>query len=188
MPRLDLNQGGRATGSLFWRVKATRLPPLNPSLFPPIATIALVFACLLSGCGENKPALPPVPDKSITISANDDMKYDTDRIEAKPGQKLIVTLKNVGTAPKFSMGHNFIVLNKGTDLMKFVAAGSEFASAGYIAPALKGNVIAFTQLLGPGESETISFRAPTLPGEYDFVCTFPGHAPVGMKGKLVVEQ
>ena len=114
------------------------------------------------------------------------MKYDVTRIDAKPGQKITVTLKDVGTAPKFSMGHNFTLLNRGTDVNKFIEAGAEHPNTAYIAPTMKGNVIASTKLLGPGESDTISFRAPTLPGEYDFVCTFPGHAAVGMKGKLVV--
>ena len=122
----------------------------------------------------------------MTITANDDMKYDTERIQAKPGQNVSVTLKNVGTAPKFSMGHNFVLLQQGVDAIKFAVASAEFASANYIAPTLKGSVLASTILLGPGESDTAKFRAPTVKGEYEYVCTFPGHAAGGMKGKLVV--
>lgn len=143
-------------------------------------------AALLAGCGPSAPTAPPVPDKSVTISANDDMKFDVTKIEAKPGQKLIITLKDTGTAPKFSMGHNLSVLTKGTNVNKFIEAGAEHAANSYIDPAMKGNIIATTKLLGPGESDTITFSAPMVPGDYDFVCTFPGHAAVGMKGKLVV--
>lgn len=149
----------------------------------------LVLASLLLGaCGDAKPPTPPAAptEARYTITANDDMKYDVERIEAKAGQTVSVTLKNIGSAPKFSMGHNFILLQRGTDAMKFIGESAEFANAEYIAPKLKSSVLAATKLLGPGESETIKFRAPTVEGEYDFVCSFPGHAAVGMRGKLAV--
>ena len=47
------------------------------------------------------------------------------------------------------------------------------------------DVIAATKLLGPGESETISFTAPE-PGDYQFVCSFPGHFAM-MRGIMVVK-
>ena len=153
-------------------------------------TLGLFFgaalAGVLAGCGPSAPPAAAVPDKSVTITANDDMKFDVSTIEAKPGQKLIITLKDVGSTPKFSMGHNFTVLNKGTNVNKFIEAGAEHAANSYLDPAMKGNIIATTKLLGPGESDTITFKAPMVPAEYDFVCTFPGHYAVGMKGKLIV--
>ncbi|MHC4994347.1 MAG: plastocyanin/azurin family copper-binding protein [Planctomycetota bacterium] len=30
-------------------------------------------------------------------------------------------------------------------------------------------------MLDNGDSETIEMTAPTEPGKYEFVCTFPGH-------------
>jgi azurin len=38
----------------------------------------------------------------------------------------------------------------------------------------------------PETSDTIFFNAPTVPGDYDFVCTFPGHSAL-MKGIFRVE-
>jgi uncharacterized cupredoxin-like copper-binding protein len=32
----------------------------------------------------------------------------------------------------------------------------------------------------------VKFTAPQAPGEYPFICTFPGHYAIGMKGVLVV--
>jgi plastocyanin len=29
---------------------------------------------------------------------------------------------------------------------------------------------------------------PTAPGEYPFLCTFPAHCAIGMKGVLVVKK
>ena len=32
-----------------------------------------------------------------------------------------------------------------------------------------------TRLVQRGESDTLKFTAPAKPGQYDFVCSFPGH-------------
>jgi nitrite reductase (NO-forming) len=42
-----------------------------------------------------------------------------------------------------------------------------------------------TQLLNPGQSETINVNLPA--GEYTYYCTVPGHADAGMVGKLIVQ-
>jgi azurin len=46
-------------------------------------------------------------------------------------------------------------------------------------------VLFHTSLLQPGKSETIYFTAPDKPGDYPFVCTYPGHYLV-MRGILKV--
>ena len=48
-------------------------------------------------------------------------------------------------------------------------------------------MIVATKLLQPGQNETITFKAPTEPGDYPFLCTFPGHATM-MKGVLTVKK
>ena len=45
-----------------------------------------------------------------------------------------------------------------------------------------------TGLLDPGQEKVVSFQAPDRPGEYPFICTVPGHAQLGMVGKLVVKE
>ena len=50
---------------------------------------------------------------------------------------------------------------------------------------MKSDVIAHTKLLGPGESDEITFKVPDA-GVYDFICTFPGHFGT-MRGKIVAE-
>ena len=49
------------------------------------------------------------------------------------------------------------------------------------------NVLVHTKLIHSEESETIYFTAPSEPGDYDFLCTFPGHAPV-MKGIFKISK
>ena len=44
-----------------------------------------------------------------------------------------------------------------------------------------------TRLLDPGQDELLSFTAPDRPGTYQFICSVPGHATLGMVGQLVVK-
>ena len=126
-------------------------------------------------------------EKKVEITGNDQMKFDVATIEAKPKQKVIVTLKNVGTMPKMSMGHNWVLLAQGVDPAQFVEASQMHMAAEYIAPEMKDKVLAHTKLLGPGETDTVTFVAPSTPGDYVYICSFPGHFAIGMKGVLKVQ-
>lgn len=119
------------------------------------------------------------------ITANDQMKFSVNAIEAPADQEFSVTLKNVGTIPKAAMGHNLLILKPGTDVTAFAMAGMTHADKNYIAPEYADKVLAATRVLGPGESETLTVKLP--PGEYPFLCSFPGHALAGMKGVLTVK-
>lgn len=167
----------------------------------------LIALLALTGCGRSgqpadstaaapvqkeasaAPAAAPKPTegRAIEIHAGDTMKFTLTEIHAKPGEALAVTLKNVGTVPKFSMGHNWVLIALGTDMEAFASAASEAATTDYVPAAFKGQILAETKLLGPDESDTAYFHAPTQPGHYPFLCTFPGHFQVGMKGDLIVE-
>lgn len=45
-----------------------------------------------------------------------------------------------------------------------------------------------TGQLNPGEEKVVTFTAPSQPGEYEFICSVPGHAQLGMTGKLIVKR
>jgi azurin len=127
---------------------------------------------------------------TITIAAYDSMVYSLKKIEVRPGQKLIVVLKNEGTIPKNAMAHNWVLLKAGADVDAYAKAAIK--SNEYLPKALAGEVIAAIPAvgaLGPNESATASFTAPTVPGTYHYVCTAVGHTMggTGMRGVLVVE-
>ena len=44
-----------------------------------------------------------------------------------------------------------------------------------------------TKMLEAGQTEVIEFTAPANPGDYEFVCTFPGHWTV-MNGVMKVTK
>ena len=48
--------------------------------------------------------------------------------------------------------------------------------------------IALRQLEAGGETDEVTFTAPEEPGDYEYICTFPGHLAAGMKGTLTVEE
>jgi azurin len=124
--------------------------------------------------------------RSIEITADDTMKFSVTEITAKRGEKISITLANLGTTPKFSMGHNWVLVAIDTDLQQFVLAAAEAVTTEYV-PAKKDGIVAATKLLGPKERDTVTFTAPNTPGRYPFLCSFPGHFQVGMRGVLIVE-
>jgi azurin len=125
--------------------------------------------------------------RTIEIVGTDDMKFSVTTITAKPGEQLRVRLTSKGSMPKIAMAHNFVLLQKGVSQVKFVTAGASARATDFIPPDMKAQVIAATALAGAGETVEISFKAPTAPGEYPFVCTFPGHFQAGMRGTLTVK-
>ena len=152
-----------------------------------VAAVALGCAALLvSSCSR----VPEAPPKEVTVQADDKMRFDVTAFDVSPNQKVSITLKNVGTTPKFSMGHNLVVLdrqiNEQNIQSKFLDPASSEAAHDYVPPTDK-NVLAHTKLLGPGETDTITFNAPPIPGQYLYVCSFPGHYTQGTKGFMTVK-
>ncbi len=143
-----------------------------------LTVLATLF--FLAACGGNKEQktgtanqpeqVPANVSNTVELTANDQLKFDKTEITVKAGQKVTLTLKNIGTMPKESMGHNFVLLKDGTDLDAFE---KEAMQAPEHIPAGNPAVVAHTKLLGPGESDTIEFTVPA--GDYTFICSFPGH-------------
>lgn len=159
-------------------------------------TLARSLPLFVLGCGAILYSLggcsraPEAPPKEVTIQADDKMRFDVTVFEVKPGQKISVTLKNVGTTPKFSMGHNFVMLDKTINTgnaQTFLDKASTEAAHDYVPPGAK-EVLAHTKLLGPNETDTVTFNAPYIPGEYLYLCSFPGHYSQGTKGFMTVKQ
>lgn len=123
----------------------------------------------------------------ITVSGNDTMKFDVTRVEAKPGEELKFVLKNSGSMPKQTMGHNLVLLKSSTDVTAYLAAAVAASKSDYIPEALNDQVLGKTKLLGARETDEFTVKAPAEAGEYPYVCTFPAHAQLGMKGVLVVK-
>ena len=130
-----------------------------------------------------------VPNVTIgdkTSGTNYDELYIIEEISAEAGEEMTITLENNTNLPAQAMAHNFVLLKKDADVQSFVNASMTAAGNDYIAEGSEDQIIAHTAMLGGGESETLTFTVPSDPGEYTFVCTFPGHYGGGMWGVITV--
>lgn len=179
--------------------------------FVPAAATLFFLASCGGGSGSNENASTPPADTSteaatpapeapgadipgidtvsvtdhIKLDGMDDMKYDKTLFKVKAGQKITLDFKNIGKLPAAAMSHNVVILKPGTDVQAFGEAAIPAAATEHIPPSMKDDVIANTKLLGPGQSDKITFTLPDA-GVYDFICTFPGHFGT-MHGKIVAE-
>ena len=141
----------------------------------------LAVAAALLGCSRTV-----APPKVIEITGDDFMKFNVTSFDARPGQKVTVKLKNIGELPKDAVAHNWVLLAKEAYAPKFIEAGTSHPERDYIAFEQEFYVLAKTKMLGPGESNSVTFTAPGVPGAYDYLCTFPEHYAGGMKGVMTV--
>jgi|TARA_Y200000002_G_C22675721_1_gene661971 azurin len=119
---------------------------------------------------------------NVTLNSNDQMKFDKKIIRVSSNQKVTLTLNHNGRFPAISMGHNFVLIKKDVDVNEYALRAAGARNSEYIPEG--NNEIAFTKMLGGGESDTITFDAPE-PGTYIFICSFPGHYQL-MMGEFIV--
>ena len=133
--------------------------------------------------------LPAVAqEKKLELTGNDQMQFNTKTLEVTAGEKVSLTFKHIGVLQKVAMGHNVVILKAGTPIPPFATKAMTATTTDYI-PAdeeSKKAIVAHTKVLGGGESQTITFTAPSEPGDYPYVCTFPGHFAL-MQGVLKVK-
>ncbi len=122
------------------------------------------------------------PDKTITLEPVPGLKFDVEEITVKAGTKIKMEFKNPD-----DMLHNWVLVNPETAdnvAQSAIELGLEGQDKAYVPES--PDVLFHTTLLGPGEQDVIYFEAPSKPGRYIYVCTFPGHA-ASMRGVLIVE-
>lgn len=121
----------------------------------------------------------------INLTGNDLMQFNLNEIRVKAGEEVQLTLTHIGELPKNAMGHNFVLLKKGTDVVEFAQNAATATANDYI-PEGTDAVIVKTEMIGGGEETSIEFTAPKEAGTYDYICSFPGHY-VQMRGRFIVE-
>ncbi len=125
--------------------------------------------------------------RTIEIIGTDNLKFDVTAIEAAPGEQITIRYTTESEMPKMAMAHNVVVIDKDADVDKVAMASMQAADNEYISPDHKESIVAATALAGGGETVEVTFTVPKAPGEYPYICTFPGHYMAGMKGVLTVK-
>jgi azurin/glucose/arabinose dehydrogenase len=121
-------------------------------------------------------------DQTLVVGTLPGLKFDTPLLTTKAGTHLRLVFKNSD-----DMLHNLVITppGRGTAVGEAaLALGVDGAAQSYVPDS--ADVLFHTSLLQPGSSDAIFFTAPDKPGDYEFLCTFPGHFQI-MRGILRVE-
>ena len=110
-----------------------------------------------------------------------EMKYDIESITVKEGSWVRINLENKGVDN--AMMHNIVFIKYGTRKKVASEAIKIWPSQNFVAN--KKNIIAYSGVAKPGESVVLEFKAPNK-GNYEFLCTYPGHAEI-MRGYFFVK-
>ena len=121
-----------------------------------------------------EPALRAAPDVVIRLSVKSgEMQFDKTELTVAPGQLVEVVFTNPD-----AMQHNFVLGQPGS--LKAIGQAADDLARTPNGPAQQyvpqiAQVLFSTKLVEPGETVTVQFKAPAEPGQYPYVCTFPGH-------------
>ncbi len=111
------------------------------------------------------------------------MRFDRQTLAVQAGAK--ITLNVINNDPA-KMMHNFALVSPGA-LNKVIKAsltlGPRAIELNYV-PEIP-EVLAATPQIAPGRKYTLYFQAPSEPGQYPYICTYPGHTQL-MRGILTV--
>lgn len=113
------------------------------------------------------------------------MAYDKTEFTVRAGQKVEIIFTN-----EDEMQHNLLVIRPGTltevgEMAEEMAREPDGFTKNFI-PDTK-DVLWATPLLDSNSNYSLTFTAPAAPGEYPFVCTFPGHWRI-MNGIMTVVE
>ena len=122
--------------------------------------------------------------REIVVKTISGLKYDKTLIKAKPGEAVILKLVNVDAMP-----HNLVIVKPGTTKKvgdaSFKMLNDPKAGEKDYVPDLP-DVLHFVPVIDPNKQHSLHFSTPEQPGDYPFICTFPGHW-MAMQGILKVE-
>ena len=116
---------------------------------------------------DAQPALSADFTHEVGSAASDDLTFDRDSLSATAGQEITLRFNNNAVTQQ----HNWVLVQSGTK--DDVAAGGLVDPVNWLDPN-DPNVIASVPLINPGEAAEVMFTVPDA-GNYEFVCTFPGH-------------
>lgn len=135
-----------------------------------------------SGNGESGDVIEGA--RELIVDAIGGLQYAQTELTAKPGEALSWKLRNTDVMP-----HNLVLVKPGKAQVvgeaSFKMLNDPKAGDKSYVPDLP-EVIAFIPVINPETEHVLHFRAPEEPGDYPYICTFPGHWQA-MRGVLRVK-
>ena len=118
-----------------------------------------------------------------TIGMLANMKFNKDTLTAKAGTKLKLVVVN---DDPMKLMHNFALLDSDS-LAKVIESSIALGAQGMAMDFVPDipEVLASTPQVAPGRQFTLYLNVPEEPGDYPYVCTYPGHGQL-MRGVLTV--
>lgn len=110
------------------------------------------------------------------------LKFSVNQFDVKAGQPVELTLNNSDL-----MLHNLLIVEPGAAdevAAQAIDLGDKGQQKAWIPDSKK--ILHATKLLDSKQVEVLKFTAPSKPGDYQFICTFPGHGPT-MRGIMRVK-
>ncbi|HEX8311863.1 MAG TPA: PVC-type heme-binding CxxCH protein [Chthoniobacteraceae bacterium] len=126
-------------------------------------------------------------DLGVTVfvvkAVPEQMRFDTTRLVVEAGKPFEIIFENPDAMP-----HNLVIVAPGSreeigQAAQTMPPTMDKEGKAYVPKSAK--VLLASKLLDPRQKETLKFTAPKEPGDYEYVCTFPGHWMI-MWGKLAV--
>ena len=156
--------------AVTWPVEAGSPTP-GPAPTPQVVVVAAPVAVPVQAPAGK----PGIPVKLLLGVLPAVMKFDPELLTVRSGQPAMLLYRN----EKCPLQHNFLLAKPGT-LTDIGALADRLltdpqAMAKHYLPASPDVLAQSTRLIGLGQSELIEFTAPAEPGDYPFLCTFPGH-------------
>ena len=127
-----------------------------------LCLLIVLLTLIIASCG----AAGPTTTLNVTMT---DFQFTPNQFTVPAGQEITLNVENTG-----AVVHNFIIMKLGT------TAGATYEEDD------DANIYWQERDIQPGGDFSVTFIAPTEPGDYEVVCRTQGHIASGMVGKLVV--
>jgi lysophospholipase L1-like esterase/uncharacterized cupredoxin-like copper-binding protein len=115
----------------------------------------------------------PEPDEDAIVirAVVEEMRYDTPSFTVQPGQPVKIWFQNDDYAP-----HNLVIGEPGS-MEEIGAAADALGAEGFELAFIpeRDDIVVASELINYEGYEVMEFVAPTTPGSYVVLCTFPGH-------------
>lgn len=135
-------------------------------MIPLTRSLALILPLLVLPVGVQD----PVAETLVLRASGSTLEFTPKSLSAKAGARVRIRFINDGTFP-----HNVVIPRNIDDIDALATAAYSAGETGYVPMEEKEKLLAFSTLASPGQTVEFILTMPAA-GEYQYVCTYPGHA------------